>query len=262
MQPLTHRRMRTSNLAHVANASCRHQRVPELSIVVPAYDEEASLRALYAQVQAALGDTPPWELIIVDDGSRDGTSRVIRELALNDARVRGVSLVSNSGQTAATWVGIEMARGALIATLDADLQNDPADLKGMIEALGDADAIVGYRVVRRDSWLRRTSSRVANAVRNRLTGDQIRDTGCSVKVFRALAITSVPLFEGMHRFFPTLLRIHGYRVIEFPVSHRPRIAGKSKYGVLNRAWVAFKDLLVVRWMKERVLRPRVQELTD
>jgi glycosyltransferase involved in cell wall biosynthesis len=155
-----------------------------------------------------------------------------------------------------------MARGTLIATLDADLQNDPADLMGMIKALGDADAVVGYRVVRHDSWLRRVSSRIGNGVRNRLSGDGIRDTGCSLKVFRASAITSVPLFEGMHRFLPTLLRFHGFSVIEFPVSHRPRVAGKSKYGVLNRAWVGFKDLLAVRWMRQRIIRPQVQGLTE
>ena len=193
------------------------------------------------QVQKALGDTLPWELIIVDDGSRDGTSRIIQRAGPpRRPRARGASLACNSGQTAATQVGIGMARGALIATLDADLQNDPADLVGMIEALGDADAVVGYRVVRHDNWLRRVSSRIANAVRNRLSGDNIRDTGCSLKVFRAAAITRVPLFEGMHRFLPTLLRFHGFSVIEFPVSHHPRMAGKSKYGVLNRAWVGIQ----------------------
>jgi glycosyltransferase involved in cell wall biosynthesis len=238
------------------------QRGPELSLVVPAYDEEESLNALYARTEKALGDTLLWELIIIDDGSRDGTARVIQDLAHKDPRVRGASLACNSGQTAATRVGIDMARGALIATLDADLQNDPADLAGMIEALGDADAVVGYRVVRHDNWLRRLSSWVGNSVRNALSGDHIRDTGCALKLFRAEAISSVPLFEGMHRFLPTLLRFHGYQVIEFPVSHHPRMAGKSKYGVFNRAWVGFKDLLAVRWMRQRIIHPHVQGLTD
>jgi dolichol-phosphate mannosyltransferase len=271
MQSSMHRNMPRSSLALVSSVSYdalvapalyEQQRVPELSLVVPAYDEEKSLSALYAQIQKALGDALAWELIIVDDGSRDETLRVIRALAHDDPRVRGASLACNSGQTAATRVGIEMARGALIATLDADLQNDPADLAGMIQALGDADAVVGYRTVRHDNRLRRVSSWIGNTVRNRLSGDNIRDTGCSLKVFRAPAITSVPLFEGMHRFLPTLLRFHGYRVIEFPVSHHPRRAGESKYGVFNRAGVAFKDLLVVRWMKQRILRPQVRGLTD
>jgi hypothetical protein len=121
--------------------------------------------------------------------------------------------------------------------------------------------VVGYRVVRRDNLLRRLSSRIGNSVRNRLSGDNIRDTGCSLKVFRADAIRKIPLFEGMHRFLPTLLRFHGYRVIEYPVSHRPRVAGQSKYGVLNRAWVAFKDLLAVRWMRKRIVRPEVHMLS-
>ena len=238
------------------------QRGPELSLVVPAYDEEESLNALYARTEKALGNTLLWELIIIDDGSHDGTARVIQEIAKHDARVRGASLACNSGQTAATQVGIGMARGELIATLDADLQNDPADIPSMLAALGDADAIVGYRVVRHDSRLRRVSSWVGNSVRNLLSGDHIRDTGCALKVFRATAIRSVPLFEGMHRFLPTLLRFHGYSVIEFPVSHHPRVAGRSKYGVLNRAWVGFKDLLAVRWMRQRIIHPQVHGLTD
>ena len=123
-------------------------------------------------------------------------------------------------------------------------------------------AIVGYRTVRRDNLVRRVSSRVGNAVRNRLSGDDIRDTGCSLKVFRAAPLKNMPLFEGMHRFLPTLLRFHGYQVMEHPVSHRPRVAGESKYGVLNRAWVAFKDLLAIRWMRGRIRRPDVILLSE
>jgi len=238
---------------------------PELSLVVPAHNEEASLPALYARVVEALGDRWRWELILVDDGSRDRTAERATALAKKDPRVRAASLVRNSGQTTATRVGIEMARAPLIATLDADLQNDPADLPAMIEKLEDnrdVHAIVGYRTVRRDNWLRRVSSRIGNAVRNRLSGDDIRDTGCSLKLFRAGPLKSVPLFEGMHRFLPTLLRFHGYRVIEHPVSHRPRVAGESKYGVVNRAWVAFKDLLAIRWMRGRIRRPDVILLSE
>jgi len=249
-----------SNLALALPASVEN-RPPDISLVVPAYNEEESLPALYTRIVESLGSRLRWEMIVVDDGSSDRTAERITELAHDDARVRGATLVHNSGQTSATRVGIEMARGALIATLDADLQNDPADLPAMIASLGDADAVVGYRVVRRDNLLRRLSSRIGNSVRNRLSGDNIRDTGCSLKVFRADAIRKIPLFEGMHRFLPTLLRFHGYRVIEYPVSHRPRVAGQSKYGVLNRAWVAFKDLLAVRWMRKRIVRPEVHMLS-
>jgi glycosyltransferase involved in cell wall biosynthesis len=230
---------------------------PALSLVVPAYNEEDSLPALYDRIVEALADGPAWELVLVDDGSRDRTADVMRDLAAKDPRVRPYSLVENSGQTAATAIGLQRARGALIATLDADLQNDPIDLPKLIEALGDNDAVVGYRLKRQDTWVRRASSKIANAIRNRISGDRVRDVGCSLKLFRAEAIRSIPLFEGMHRFLPTLLRFHGYTVIEHPVSHRPRVAGESKYGIGNRAWVAFKDLLAVRWMRSRIIRARV-----
>lgn len=232
--------------------------VPSLSLVVPAYDEEDCLPALYGRVLESFGNGMAWELILVDDGSRDRTGAVVHELAAKDPRVRALILTRNCGQTTALRVGIAAARAPLVATLDADLQNDPADLLEMIEALGENDAVVGYRTDRRDDWLRRVSSRVANAIRNAVTGDRIRDTGCSLKLVRSEAIRAIPLFEGMHRFLPTLLRFHGYRVIEHPVSHRARVAGASKYGVRNRAWRAFGDLLAVRWMRSRIVRPEVR----
>ncbi|MEE2675064.1 MAG: glycosyltransferase family 2 protein [Myxococcota bacterium] len=232
--------------------------IPSLSLIVPAYDEEDCLVALYGRVLEVFGNGLAWELVVVDDGSRDRTGAVARELAEKDPRVRAHILTRNCGQTTAIRVGIAAARGPLVATLDADLQNDPGDLLAMLEALGENDAVVGYRTERHDDWLRRTSSRVANAIRNALTGDQVRDTGCSLKLVRTEAIRAIPLFEGMHRFLPTLLRYHGYRVIEHPVSHRPRLAGTSKYGVSNRAWRAFKDLLAVRWMRSRIVHPEVR----
>lgn len=230
---------------------------PALSLVVPAYDEEDCLPALYGRVLEVFGPGTDWELILVDDGSRDRTGAVIRELAAKDARVQARILARNCGQTTAIRVGIEAARAPLIATLDADLQNDPADLPGMLERLGDHDAVVGYRVERHDGWQRRASSRIANAVRNRVTGDRIRDTGCSLKLFRSEAIRALPLLDGMHRFLPTLLRFHGYRVLEHPVSHHPRLAGRSKYGVRNRLGRATRDLLAVRWMRSRIARPEL-----
>ncbi len=226
----------------------------ELSLVAPVYDEEPNVRALYARVREALGDQRAWELVLVDDGSRDRSAELIRDLAREDPRVRGVFFSRNCGQTTATKAGILAARAPLIATLDADLQNDPGDLPGMLQALDGYDAVVGYRVERHDSFVRRASSAIANRIRNAISGDTIRDTGCALKVFRAEAIRAIPLFEGMHRFLPTLLRFHGYTVIEHPVSHRPRAAGKSKYGITNRAWKAFKDLLAVRWMRSRIVR--------
>jgi glycosyltransferase involved in cell wall biosynthesis len=226
----------------------------ELTLVAPAFEEEANLRPLAERVREVFGEGTRWELVLVDDGSRDGTARVIRALVAEDPRIVGVFFAENQGQTAATAAGIAVARGRLVATLDADRQNDPGDLPAMIAALGEHDAVVGYRRERRDGFVRRASSRIANSIRNRLSGDSIRDTGCSLKLFRAEALEAIPLFEGMHRFLPTLLRMHGFSVVEHPVSHHPRVAGRSKYGVTNRAWRAFKDLLAVRWMRGRLIR--------
>lgn len=239
----------------MSNAHEHIHAVPELSLVAPVHDEVENLRALHARVAETLDPWVRWELVLVDDGSRDGSTELIRELEREDPRVRGVFFPENRGQTSAVAAGLRSCTTPLIATIDADMQNDPVDLRAMREALGDHDAVVGYRVKRNDDFVRRVSSRIANGIRNRLTGDDIRDTGCSLKLFRAQAVQDLPLFEGMHRFLPTLLRIHGYSVVEHPVSHHPRTAGRSKYGVGNRAFKAFRDLMAVRWMRSRVLFP-------
>jgi glycosyltransferase involved in cell wall biosynthesis len=232
-----------------------------LSLVVPVFNEQDGLAALHARIAEVFRERTDWELILVDDGSRDRSPQVIRDLAALDPRVRGVFLARNCGQTSATRAGLRYASGELVATLDADLQNDPADLPAMLAQMDGVDAVVGYRVRRNDNWVRRASSWLANRIRNRLTGDAVRDTGCALKVFRAEALRELPLLEGMHRFLPTLLRYHGYRVVEHPVSHHPRRTGKSKYGIRNRAWRAFKDLLAVRWMRGRIRRLPIREVT-
>jgi glycosyltransferase involved in cell wall biosynthesis len=231
-----------------------------LSLVAPVFDEEANLARLHARILEVFGAGDDYEIILVDDGSRDGSPELIRKLALADARVVGVFFARNCGQTAAMAAGIQVARARLIATLDADLQNDPGDLPAMIEALGEHAAVVGFRIKRNDTLVRRISSRIANAVRNWISKDSIRDTGCSLKVFRAEAIQALPLFEGMHRFLPTLLRYRGYSVIEHGVAHHPRTAGVSKYGVWNRAFKATKDLFAVRWMRARLLKLPIREV--
>jgi glycosyltransferase involved in cell wall biosynthesis len=232
-----------------------------ISLVAAAYNEVLNLEALYARVREVMGDARPWELILVDDGSTDGSQELIRKLSQRDPRVYGIFFGKNCGQTAALATGIRSARGELIATLDADLQNDPGDLPKLEEMLGSHDAVVGYRQKRRDNFVRRVSTKVANGIRNRLTGDTIRDTGCPLKLFRREAIQSIPLFEGMHRFFPTLLRYHGYSVVECPVSHRPRVAGVSKYGVFNRVFKSLRDLFAVRWMRTRLIKPPIAGTT-
>jgi dolichol-phosphate mannosyltransferase len=232
---------------------------PELSLVAPVFDEEQNLEPLYDKVAAALAGRR-FELVLVDDGSRDRSAAIIRALHERDPRVRGVFFTHNRGQTAAMAAGIHAAAGELIATLDADLQNDPADIPRLVAALDSYDAAVGYRMQRHDTWVRRMSSKIANGVRNRLTGDQIRDTGCSLKVFRADAVRALPFFEGMHRFLPTLLRMHGFTVVEVGVSHHPRVAGLSKYGIRNRALRALRDTFAVRWMRSRLIRIEIAEV--
>jgi dolichol-phosphate mannosyltransferase len=234
----------------------------DLTLVAPVYNEVGNLERLYERVLEVFGDGSDWELLLVDDGSKDGSPAAIQALSARDRRVVGVFFAHNCGQTAATAAGIHLARGRLIATLDADLQNDPVDLPTMIRMLDGHDAVVGFRLKRNDNLVRRVSSRIANRIRNWISQDSIRDTGCSLKVFRARAIQAVPLFEGMHRFLPTLLRYHGFSVIEHPVSHHPRTAGVSKYGVMNRAFRAFRDLLAVRWMRGRLIRLPIREVSD
>ncbi len=233
----------------------------ELSLVAPVYDEEDNLERLHARVVEVFGNGDGWELVLVDDGSADRSPELIRALARRDPRVVGVFFERNCGQTAATAAGFQLARGRLIATLDADLQNDPGDLPAMIALLPGHDAVVGWRRKRRDTFVRRASSRLANGIRNWISKDSIRDTGCSLKVFRAEAIQAIPLFEGMHRFLPTLLRYHGFSVIEHGVGHHPRTAGRSKYGVWNRVFRAAKDLLAVRWMRARLLKLPIREVS-
>lgn len=233
---------------------------PWLSIVIPLRDEAESLAPLHGELDAALASLGgPVEILYVDDGSRDGSRGRLLDLAKRDARVRVLALDGGHGQTAALDAGFRAARGDVVATLDADGQNDPADLPRLLEALEGADVVNGVRVVRRDSALRRLSSRVANGVRNAVTHDRVTDVGCSLRVMRAAPLRRVRLYEGLHRFLPTLLRLEGARVVEIPVRHRPRRRGRSKYGVGNRLLVALADLLAVRWMQRRALRYRVRE---
>jgi dolichol-phosphate mannosyltransferase len=234
----------------------------DFSIVVPLRDEGPNLRALHAEISEALGgiDTP-WEVVYVDDGSTDSSPAVLRELAREDARIRVVTLARGYGQSTALVAGAEAALGEWIGTLDADGQNDPRDLVALWREAkeGVADVVTGYRTRRADGWARRTSSWVANSIRNRMSGDRVFDVGCSVRVFPRRALLEAVRFEGMHRFLPTLFRLAGYSVVERPVGHRPRRAGRSKYGIHNRLWRGLADLYVVR----RLLRRQVRyELRD
>jgi len=227
---------------------------PYLSVVVPCFDERDNVESLHGEIVRALGGVSGgFELIYVDDGSRDGTDERLAKIAAEDARTRVIRFPENRGQTAALAAGFRAARGELIATLDGDGQNDPADLPRLLAGLVGADVVNGVRVSRQDGPLRRLSSRIGNGVRNWATGERVSDVGCSLRVMRAVYVKRVKLFRGMHRFLPTLLRMEGARVIELPVGHRPRRAGRSKYGVANRLFVGIADVLAVRWMIKRRL---------
>src|SRR5262245_27279337 len=206
-----------------------------------------------------LGSGWSYEVLMVDDGSTDGSDAVLKSLAAEHAELRVVRFARNAGQTAAMDAGFRRARGRVVVTLDADLQNDPADIPRLVRELEGWDAVVGVRAVRRDSLVRRVSSRIANYVRNRLSDETITDTGCSLKAYRREALHSLKLYRGMHRFLPTLLKMEGYRVRELPVGHRARAHGDSKYGIGNRLVPSFLDLLAVRWMKKRALRYEVKD---
>ncbi len=235
---------------------------PELSLVVPVYDERDSLAPLVAEISAALaGGRGGYEIVAVDDGSTDGSLDVLKTLKRDHPELHVVALAAHAGQTAAFAAGFLAARGRVIITLDADLQNDPADIPALLEHLqtSGATAVVGFRVNRRDTGWKRLQSRIANAVRNRLNGETIQDTGCSLKAFRAEAVRALPLFTGMHRFLPTLIKLYGGTVAEVPVRHRPRRFGTTKYGMWNRVWRSFVDALAVRWMQRRALRYRISE---
>jgi glycosyltransferase involved in cell wall biosynthesis len=235
---------------------------PELSVVIPVHNEEENLPHLWPELRGVLDALGLGaEVIFVDDGSRDRSAELVRGFMAVDPRVRLVRLRANAGETAATDAGFKSARGRIVVTMDADLQNDPHDIPVLLQHLKEYDAVTGWRVNRRDgdSWIRRVSSRIANRVRNALSEESIQDSGCTFRAFRRECLKGLELYTGLHRFIPTLLRMEGYRVIELPVRHRPRRFGQSKYGIRNRALRAFVDLLVVRWMKSRMLRYEIAQ---
>jgi dolichol-phosphate mannosyltransferase len=236
--------------------------VVDLSVVIPAYNEEENLPYLWPELRSVLEPLGlTFEVVFVDDGSRDRSAELIRGFRDVDPRVRLVRLKANAGETAATDAGFKAARGRWVVTMDADLQNDPNDIPTLLSHLDRWDAVTGWRVNRAegDSLVRRISSRVANRTRNLISDESIQDSGCTFRAFRRECLRGLVLYRGFHRFIPTLLKMRGYRVIEVPVRNRPRRFGQSKYGVLNRLFVTTADLLVVRWMKNRLLRYEVAE---
>ena len=234
---------------------------PDLSVVFPVYNEEENIPFLLDEIARAVGDQWSYEMVAVDDGSKDRSLEILREMRTKYPNLRVLAFEKNSGQTAALDAAWRAARGRLVVSLDADLQNDPADIPAMVRTLEDrgVDMVIGVRKNRRDTWSRRMQSKIGNGVRNWLTNDKITDTGCSLKLVKREAIDRVRLFTGMHRFLPTLVRMDGYKVVEMPVNHRPRRFGVSKYGAMNRAARGLVDGLAVRWMTKRALHYKVHE---
>lgn len=228
---------------------------PRLSIVVPVHNEVESLPLLWAELREVLEALEqPAEVVLVDDGSSDGSTEVIHALAAADARVRMVRLARRCGLTAALHAGFRAVRAPVVVTLDADLQSDPHDIPRLLLGLKDADAAVGWRRARCDPWRKRWSSTIANAIRRAVTGDRVRDSACNLRAMSRRCLDAFPPYDGLHRFLPTLLLLAGHRVVEIEVNHRPRRFGRSKFGIRNRALRAFVDLLAVRWMIARRLR--------
>jgi glycosyltransferase involved in cell wall biosynthesis len=235
----------------------------ELSLVIPCFNEEGNLPHLIKAIREAIGPLKlSYEVVITDDCSRDNSWKLLKEFAAQDPRIRVQKLNRNSGESAASWAGMKASRGRYIVTLDADLQNDPSDLPKFLEALKHYDCVCGTRVKARgegDDFIRVASSRIANWVRNTLSGEQISDAGCTYRAFKRECIENLKFFKGMHRFLPTLFKIEGFTVTEIEVTNNPRFAGQSNYGVWNRLFASFDDLLAVRWMKKRMFRFHVEE---
>jgi glycosyltransferase involved in cell wall biosynthesis len=222
-----------------------------LSVVIPVYNEAENVQPLLEQLRSVLADFPGTvEILFIDDGSQDSTFEKLKEAQRSDARIRIARFRRNLGQTAAMAAGFRLARGLAVVTLDGDLQNDPAEIPRLVGMLKDWDCVCGVRVRRQDSWWKRVSSRIGNGFRNWATGDDIIDTGCTLRAYRRECLDRLELYQGLHRFLPTLLKMRGYRVTQVPVAHRPRLRGETKYGTWGRMVKGLADVYAVRWMKK------------
>jgi len=232
----------------------------DISVVVPVYNEEENLPVLIPQIAEVLRSLKKtYEMIFVDDGSKDRSRQILKEVAAQYPQIRILGFKKNCGETAAGAAGIKEARGRIVITIDADLQNDPTDIPRMLDYLKEYDMVAGWRQKREDSWVKRITSQIANRIRNSLSGEEIQDSGCTFRAYKRECLRDIKLYKGMHRFLPTLVKMEGYRVIEIPIAHHPRKFGVSKYTTWNRMWRAFVDLLAVKWMKSRHIHYEIEE---
>jgi dolichol-phosphate mannosyltransferase len=233
------------------------ERSVEVSVVLPCFNEEECLEGLTAEIVQVLEKLDrPFEVLFVDDCSTDRSAEILERIHAVDPRVRLVRHTVNSGESAAQATGFRQARGGVIVTMDADGQNDPASIPELLGALPGYDCVAGVRRQREDDWVKRISSKIANGFRNAITGDRLSDSGCTFRALRREALAEVPVFNGMHRFLPSLLRFQGYRVTEIVVRHRPRTTGVSKYGVGNRVFRGIRDCFAMRWYRRRAVPGR------
>jgi len=232
----------------------------KLSIVIPAYNEEENLPVLLKEISDAFPVRPKsWEVILVNDGSTDRTEQVMLDLKRQYSFVRVISLDNNYGLSTALDAGFRKATGEVVVSLDADLQNDPADIPKLLEKIPEFDVVIGIRISRKDNFVKKISSRIANGIRDFMLKEKWQDTGCTLKAYKRSYIEKIKLFHGLHRFLPTLLLMQNARILEMPVNHRQRIYGKSKYHLSNRLIGPLRDLLAVRWMKQRHFSYRDEE---
>lgn len=230
--------------------------VVEISVIVPAYNEAESIGPLLAEITTAMQERmPPYEIIVIDDGSTDDTAQILVKLANQYPTLRIATHSINCGQSAGQVAGFKLARGQVVVTMDADGQNDPADIPLLVEALTDGiDCVCSVRRKRHDSFVKRASSKIANGFRNLITQDKVTDAGCAYRAIRLEALAEIPVFNGLHRFVPTILRAQGYSILEVDVSHRPRALGHSKYGINNRLWRGIRDCFAMRWYRARAIK--------
>lgn len=227
----------------------------DVSVVIPVFNEEDNIEPLVEELRLVLDKLgKPYEVLLIDDCSTDGSYAQMKKLQQTRPWLRILRHRVNAGQSAGQATGFTHARGDIIVTMDADQQNDPADIPALVEHLkDDIDVVCGVRRKRMDSFVKRYSSKIANAYRNFITGDHVTDAGCTYRAIRRRALWQIPVFNGMHRFVPTLLRFQGYKVAEIPVNHRPRTRGYTKYGINNRLWRGILDCFAMRWMKKRAV---------
>lgn len=231
----------------------------QYSVVIPLKNEESNITDLINELEPIMESLKePWELICIDDGSTDATLSTLIDLLKQKKYLRIIIFKANYGQSSAFDAGFKAAKGEFVITLDGDRQNDPADIPKLVEAIADCDLVCGHRINRKDPFIKKITSKIANPIRNWICQDGVQDTGCSLKVYRTSCLRKIKMYNGMHRFLPALFKIEGFRIREIPVNHRERLKGTSKYNFFNRSFNTIADLWAVSWMRKRQLRYKIE----